>query len=152
MRKAIKQSQQQPRLILEELEPRRLFSGGIEGLAPSGPEYLTGPILRDLNAHKSLNDDGGNAAIDVAAAEQGSREIVIVDAGVENYQQFVDDVKNNTDTDRDIEVVVLDRDKDGIPHGWVTMMKESIISVVGEFSTARMVSDYAEKVYLPLVK
>jgi VCBS repeat-containing protein len=114
MRKAIKQSQQQPRLILEELEPRRLFSGGIEGLAPSGPEYLTGPILRDLNAHKSLNDDGGNAAIDVAAAEQGSREIVIVDAGVENYQQFVDDVKNNTDTDRDIEVVVLDRDKDGI--------------------------------------
>ena len=46
----------------------------------------------------------------------------------------------------------FDRDDDGVPHAWVAMMKESIISVIGQFSTARMVSDYAEQVYLPLVK
>jgi starch phosphorylase len=46
----------------------------------------------------------------------------------------------------------FDRDKDGVPHAWVAMMKESIISVIGQFSTARMVADYTEQVYLPLVK
>ena len=45
----------------------------------------------------------------------------------------------------------FDRGPDGVPHAWVAMMKESIISVISEFSTARMVSDYAEKAYLPLV-
>ncbi len=44
----------------------------------------------------------------------------------------------------------FDRDDKGVPHAWVAMMKESIISVVNDFSTARMVSEYAEKVYLPL--
>ena len=46
----------------------------------------------------------------------------------------------------------FDRDEDGVPHAWVAMMKESIISVIGQFSTARMVADYTEQVYLPLVK
>jgi len=111
MSRVIKQSKQHSRLILEELEPRRLFSGGIEGLAPSSAEYLTGPILRDLNAHRPENDDSASA---ITAAEQRSREIVFVDAAVENYQQFVDDLTNSADTDRDFEVVVLERDKDGI--------------------------------------
>ena len=111
MNSVIKPSDKPSRIILEELEPRRLFSGGIEGLVPSGAEYLTGPIFRDLDAHKSL-DEADNET--TAQAEQRSREIVFVDAGVENYQQFVDDVKNNTDDNRNIEVVVLDRDKDGI--------------------------------------
>jgi len=115
MNRVIKQSRQHSRLILEELEPRRLFSGGIEGLAPSTAEYLTGPILRDLNAHRAENDDSGSAAsYATGTAEQRSREIVFVDAEVDNYQQFVDDLKNSADADRDFEVVVLDRNKDGI--------------------------------------
>ena len=111
MNSVIKPSNKHSRIILEELEPRRLFSGGIEGLVPSGPEYLTGPIFRDLDAHKSLNEADNETT---AQAEQISREIVFVDAGVENFQQFVDDVQNNADDSRNIEVVVLDRDKDGI--------------------------------------
>ena len=39
---------------------------------------------------------------------------MFVDAGVDNYQQLVDDLRNNADSSRNIEVVVLDRDKDGI--------------------------------------
>ena len=49
MNSVIKPSDKPSRIILEELEPRRLFSGGIEGLVPSGAEYLTGPIFRDLD-------------------------------------------------------------------------------------------------------
>jgi VCBS repeat-containing protein len=93
------------------MEPRRLFSGGVEGLVPSGAEYLTGPIFRDLDAHKSLRIADNETS---AQAEPRTREIVFVDAGVENFQQFVDDVQNNADDSRNIEVVVLDRDRDGI--------------------------------------
>ena len=108
---AIKQTRQNSRLILEELEPRRLFSGGIEGLVDSSEAQLPYPLYRDIDAQvpdkQATNDE-------TAQAEQRSREVVFVDAGVENYQQFVDDLNNSADADRDFEVVVLDRNKDGI--------------------------------------
>lgn len=45
-----------------------------------------------------------------------------------------------------------DRDEDGIPRGWVRMMKESIISLAGRFSTHRMLQDYTEGLYMPAMK
>ncbi len=50
------------------------------------------------------------------------------------------------------EVVPLfyDRDEDGVPQGWVEMMKNAIVGVTPQFSTHRMVAEYAEKAYLPL--
>jgi len=40
---------------------------------------------------------------------------------------------------------------DGIPHGWVKMMKESIKSIAPRFSARRMVKEYVEKYYPCLV-
>ncbi len=50
------------------------------------------------------------------------------------------------------EVVPLfyDRDENGVPQGWVDMMKESIVSAIPQFSTQRMLVDYAEQGYLPI--
>jgi glucan phosphorylase len=45
-----------------------------------------------------------------------------------------------------------DRDGDGVPKAWVKMMKEAIVSSVFEFSTHRMLMDYANKAYYPLAK
>ncbi len=45
-----------------------------------------------------------------------------------------------------------DRDEHDVPHNWVTMMKNSIASVVPAFSAQRMVKDYAERAYLPLAR
>ncbi|MCA9245024.1 MAG: alpha-glucan family phosphorylase [Phycisphaerales bacterium] len=42
-----------------------------------------------------------------------------------------------------------DRDKSGVPGGWVAMMKESMRSIPAPFSTTRMVSDYVSQYYLP---
>jgi starch phosphorylase len=42
-----------------------------------------------------------------------------------------------------------DRDADGIPRGWVAMMKRSISQSCPQFSTHRMVSDYASLAYAP---
>ncbi len=43
-----------------------------------------------------------------------------------------------------------ERDEDGVPQRWVEMMKESIVSALPQFSTQRMLVDYAEQAYLPL--
>ena len=42
------------------------------------------------------------------------------------------------------------RNKSNIPETWVKMMKNSITSTGGRFSTSRMLVDYVEKLYLPL--
>ena len=43
-----------------------------------------------------------------------------------------------------------DRNKENIPEKWVKIMKNSIISTGGRFSTSRMLVDYVEKLYMPL--
>ncbi|MDH3220964.1 MAG: DUF4347 domain-containing protein, partial [Gammaproteobacteria bacterium] len=109
MNKSSKHALQQSKLILEELEERRLFSGGIEGLIVTGLDSDANAIYRDVDG-----DSSQTLSTDAAAALQRSQEIVFVDAGVDNYQQLVDDLLANSDTSRNIEVVVLDQDKDGI--------------------------------------
>jgi starch phosphorylase len=41
------------------------------------------------------------------------------------------------------------QDGDGVPHGWVRMMKESIKSNGLAFNTHRMISDYVTQIYAP---
>ncbi len=45
-----------------------------------------------------------------------------------------------------------DRDADGIPHGWVQVMKEAIRTSVAAFGTRRMVKAYAEQLYVPAMR
>ncbi len=45
-----------------------------------------------------------------------------------------------------------DRDADGIPRGWLAMVKRSLKTNGPRFSAARMVSEYAERIYPPLVR
>ncbi len=45
-----------------------------------------------------------------------------------------------------------DRGPDGVPHGWVQIMKNSISSCAPEFSMSRMVKDYVNMYYLPAAK
>jgi starch phosphorylase len=42
--------------------------------------------------------------------------------------------------------------EDGIPHGWVGVMKESIRSNAPRFSARRMVKGYSEKFYASALK
>ncbi len=43
-----------------------------------------------------------------------------------------------------------EKDENGISNRWVQTMKESIISTGSKFSTARMLIDYVEQLYMPL--
>lgn len=62
------------------------------------------------------------------------------------------------DADADSLYTVLERQivptfyevgSDGLPHGWVKVMKEAIRSVAPQFSMSRMVKEYAERLYIP---
>ncbi len=52
------------------------------------------------------------------------------------------------------EIVPLyyDQDENGIPHGWIQMMKASIKTNCPAFNTHRMIADYVAQVYAPGVK
>ena len=52
------------------------------------------------------------------------------------------------------EIVPLfyERDADGVPYGWLQVMKETLISIPHYFSTRRMVKEYVEKLYLPALR
>ena len=43
-----------------------------------------------------------------------------------------------------------DRDKNGISKRWMTFMKNSIMTTGGKYSTARMLVDYTNELYIPL--
>jgi starch phosphorylase len=49
------------------------------------------------------------------------------------------------------EVVPLyySHDSDGIPRGWVALMKEAIRSMATQFTARRMVKEYAQLLYVP---
>jgi starch phosphorylase len=44
------------------------------------------------------------------------------------------------------------RDRSGVPRGWVQMIKESIKSVVPRFCTRRMLKEYIEQMYIPAAR
>ena len=52
------------------------------------------------------------------------------------------------------EVVPLyyDRDRSGIPHGWIKVAKEAIKTVSPKFNACRMMREYTERMYAPAAK
>ena len=43
-------------------------------------------------------------------------------------------------------------DRSGVPHGWVSMVKEAIRSVMPVFCARRMVKEYTERMYIPAAR
>ncbi|HMY72296.1 MAG TPA: alpha-glucan family phosphorylase, partial [Blastocatellia bacterium] len=52
------------------------------------------------------------------------------------------------------EVVPLyfDRDSDGVPRGWIQVVKEAIRTAAPVYSARRMVKEYTERMYVPAMK
>ena len=46
----------------------------------------------------------------------------------------------------------FDRGPDGLPHAWLETMRASVASALWQFSTARMLTEYVERLYLPAVR
>ncbi len=66
--------------------------------------------------------------------------------------QYQDDVESRAIYDileQEIVPLFYTRGADGVPRGWVRMMKRSIASLSPVYSTGRMVAEYATTAYLP---
>jgi len=43
-----------------------------------------------------------------------------------------------------------DRDRSGVPHGWISVIKEAMRTLVPKFCARRMMKDYTEQLYVPV--
>ncbi len=102
------------RPILEELEPRQLFSGGIEGVLLDDPLAESATYL-DITKE---SDAGSSLVADIQSSESATdtkrREIVFIDTDVDSYQELLNDILAQDDGDRNLQVIVLDNQRDGI--------------------------------------
>ncbi len=118
------------RLNYQVLEERQAFDGALpatvdaaadghgengETDASSDPPSDTS----DRSQHSDPSTDDLVAALSATYAEAAGElprrtEIVFVDSGVEDYQHLLADITANSDDGRQLEVVVLDHDEDGV--------------------------------------
>lgn len=54
--------------------------------------------------------------------------------------------------EKEIIPLYYDKGSDGIPHGWIKVVKESIKTIVPQFSSERMLREYISKIYIPASK
>ena len=75
-----------------------------------------------------------------------------VNSNYDNYEiQDNDDSESIYNTlEKKIIPSYYNKNDNGYSNSWVNMMKESIISTGGKYSTARMLVDYTQKLYIPL--
>lgn len=105
-----KNKKPQSKFIIEEMEPRVLFSGGIEALIATELEPTIATYI-DIDNHTEQTASQTNTT---ASGEHQTTELAFVDTGVEDYQVLVDDLLNNADTSRVINVILLDSTQNGI--------------------------------------
>lgn len=71
------------------------------------------------------------------------------DEGDQGHQDWLDSRSLYGLIETEIAPKFYHRPDNGLPTGWIQMMRGSIMTLAPEFSTARMVKDYAEKFYIP---
>jgi Domain of unknown function (DUF4347)/Bacterial Ig domain/Beta-propeller repeat/Bacterial cadherin-like domain len=94
---------------IEEIEPRILYSADFSpALLDAGPAAPASEI-------RSVDADGEFAASRAASDRQlRPHELVFVDAATPDRQAIIDDIAARTGDERRLEVIVVDRDSDGI--------------------------------------
>ncbi len=100
--------------ILEELEPRQLLSAGLEGVIDTQLTSAVSVAYLDVDSSQQFRQTSQADASEEQAGEQLSNEIAVIDSTVDGYQAFIDDIYSQSASNRHIEVVVLDSQRDGI--------------------------------------
>jgi hypothetical protein len=101
------------RPIIEELDPRILYSADLLPLVPNGGDTAL-PVEQ-----RTITDDGEFVAIAQRSAsasevQSSAHEIAFVDAYAPRADELLADIHAQRGTGRDIEIVMLSRDADGI--------------------------------------
>ena len=157
MKKKLPVKRYKTKFILEELESRQLFSGGAEAVLPPPPDNAASAEIHvDANLEPVTDNQTqtpGNqfpvnptipnapASNDTSKAQAASpseaikrQEIAFIDTNVKNYQQLVEDFKQQNDANRQIEVVLLTADRDGLQQISETLQGRQGIDAIHIFS------------------
>ncbi|MBN2542836.1 alpha-glucan family phosphorylase [bacterium] len=68
------------------------------------------------------------------------------------HQEIADSISLYEVLENDIVPLFYSLNNHGIPEKWVKIMKNSVVSVLGEFNTHRMIREYLDKMYEPSAK
>ncbi len=115
---SLNQSEKNARFIVEEMEPRKLFSADpLGGLLESDnfelPQVET--LIVDHVSESYNNNSISSIPDDISSTDIEIRhELVFVDSGVGNYEQLIDDLNSQGNGSRIFSVFVLDSGKNGI--------------------------------------
>ena len=112
-------------LDLSELEERILLSASPVVAAAEMVEMAPAEAvveesgLSEASTAASVDAEGSSdqqttANVSNDPSQAATRELVFLDTSVEDYQQLLDDLWNNDDLSREIEVVLLSNSRDGI--------------------------------------
>jgi starch phosphorylase len=132
--------------------------------------YLVQGVDVWLNTPRRLQEASGTSGMKAAA--NGVLHLSIRDGwwhegyNGANGWAIGDDVKAYSPTEEDksdaealyrlleekIVPLYYQRDRAGVPHGWVHMVKEAIGSIVPRFCTRRMLKEYIERMYIPAAR
>jgi len=103
------------KLIMEELEARQLFSDGIEAVVAQELPPPQPATYIDIDSTSNSTAQSGDTANVSNPVQDGVRqELVFVDTDVKNYQELLNDIYNQSDAERNIQVILLDNNSDGI--------------------------------------
>jgi hypothetical protein len=108
----MKKTKQKPNHTLEPMEPRLLFSAGLEGvLAADALTTTTASLSPELIQQLSTE---APVTSDVQSDADISHELVFIDTDTPDYEQLVEDLLADQDESRRIGIVLLDNNRDGI--------------------------------------
>ncbi|WP_008314302.1 alpha-glucan family phosphorylase [Leptolyngbya sp. PCC 6406] len=100
----------------------------------------------------SVLDGWWGEAYRESRAGQSSNGWVVGDEADTSDQEIQDQIDADSLYDileRDMAPLFYTRDRDGLPHKWIAMMKASIRTIVPQFNSDRMVAEYVTQMYLP---
>ncbi|MBK7664783.1 MAG: tandem-95 repeat protein [Sterolibacteriaceae bacterium] len=113
--------------ILEELEPRILYSADAQTALLGADDFFHQAEVRTLEPAAAPS---ASTSVQVEAAEQRSHELVFIDKRVEDYQLLVDDLLSHSDGSRQVEIFLLDPNRDGVAQiGQVLAQRHDISAV-----------------------
>ncbi len=117
---------------------------------PRRPLEASGTSGMKASANGAINLSVLDGWWDEAAAEGNGWSIG--KGEVYEDEQMQDEIESNALYDlleNEIIPLFYDRGRDGLPRGWIRMMKEAMSGITPVFCTARMVAEYAERAYVP---
>ena len=105
--------------------------------------------MKDENSETSSDEQSSSFISHLSSFPQNGWGIDGATEGSQEDQDRSDAAHMYDLLEREIVPLYYNKATNGIPHGWLKVVKESIATILPRFSSERMMREYAEKMYGP---